>query len=929
MAIGDDTAIDYTNQIISLTGTTIYDVSVLYSYCKEQFKLSANIDDDFAWTANTPTDFTIKNGWVLRLGSMRRLKNGGIKTVYGTDIIGQYEVSGGTNFVEADIGKTVRNTDQAVNFGELVDFDNTKGLILVRLSGGQHDAVNAEVLQVTTDGGTGTRTSNGVEAFGDDQWSNINTIGDLVGGNTNPLMYVFTGNLTTGDDLGVARKNKSWEDDPDEELTNADRGVLDALIRIIYAGTTLGNPAGEIHVYARTGLDTGSDFAIDVSAGGRIAVPISNSNDVEDTLGDYCFVIDGQSAQDFTVGEEITENTATPVWKAEVVEYIEGVDNATSVLIVRGLTALITDGEGLTGTSSGATATVRGTAGGQLFTYDVAGDPIVEGDYGVELSVSGGSAWQGVIRGHLTIAEGGATVGYVVAESNHDVEAEGNYYASLLNDEVVTGTGISVTVDTARAVNRLCSDLDDVRIKAQYWDLTVASQGDAVVGDNIIQATSNAEGTILAIPDGTSLFVSSNNGIDFDASNTVTDADGGTLSVTPSSADRDELFGFEFPLQTTGSFYNILIDGGARSNAEIYHYIKFFQQANSSNVFPTSDDQQKELYLLKEELGGATLISQLTQGEEYFRAFADEDTPANSYTAQDPKSRLAVKNGSTLVSGQGVAIINLSSSDVNNVTLTNSAGAQNSPFTSATVDITSTISGDHVQVALDDGSGQEQKAQFTSGVGNNAGDADFVVTGALPNDTPTGASGGVIKVIDISSTETENKEMRYRYTSYTGSTLTLVADAGVGTETTGDAGGTILTDTAANFTSTDTVQVGDPIENTTTNDIAWVKVITDSTHLVTTKLTGGGDNEWGSGDGYQINLLNQTYVSASDTAYIPYIDRVADATNEDETLTFVTDRNVVIRVRNTSIIDFDTTGTIGSGGLSVKTVRNPDTVYAP
>ena len=60
-----------------------------------------------------------------------------------------------------------------------------------------------------------------------------------------------------------------------------------------------------------------------------------------------------------------------------------------------------------------------------------------------------------------------------------------------------------------------------------------------------------------------------------------------------------------------------------------------------------------------------------------------------------------------------------------------------------------------------------------------------------------------------------------------------------------------------------------------------------------------------------------------------YIDRIADATNEDETLTFVTARNVVIRVRNTSILDFDKTGTIGTGGLTVGTVRNPDNVYAP
>ena len=104
MTIATDTDIDYTNRIIDLTGTTIYDVSVLYSYCKEQFKLSANIDDDFAWTANTPTDFTLKNGWYLRTHSIRRLKNGGIKTAYGLDEIEKITFSSvGTDPIESDI----------------------------------------------------------------------------------------------------------------------------------------------------------------------------------------------------------------------------------------------------------------------------------------------------------------------------------------------------------------------------------------------------------------------------------------------------------------------------------------------------------------------------------------------------------------------------------------------------------------------------------------------------------------------------------------------------------------------------------------------------------------------------------------------------------------------------------------------------------
>lgn len=925
MAIADDTSIDYTNQIIDLTGTTVYDVSVLYSFCKEQFKLSANIDDDFAWTPNTPTDFTLKNGWILRLHSIRRLKNGGIKTVYGTDIIGQYEVSGGTNFVEGDIGKTVRNSTQAVNFGTLVDFDNTSGRILVRLSSGQHDAANSDVLEVTTDGGTGTRTSNGIEAFGDDQWTNIATIGDLVGGNTNPLMYVFTGDLATGDNNGNARKNTGREDDPDESLTNFDRGTIDVLIRIIYAGTTLGNPAGEIRVYARTGLDNYSDFGIDISAGGRISVPISNSNDVEDTIGDYAFAYDGGTAGDFTVGEEITENSTPPTWKAEVVRDIEaGTTTTVGILVVRGLTALPSDNDAFTGTTSGETGSVRGTAGGQFFAYDAGSLEIDEADYGNLLTSGGASGWTGNLRGHFTKAEGaGGITGYAVVETRHDVKANSTDYVLLGDNETITGTGVDIVSDTNTDYTRLCSDLDDVRVKAAFQRLTGITSGDAARGDNITQAVSGAKGTITEVVSGTEIHVSNNNGTVFDTTNTITDDDGGSLSGTPTTAPRDETFTFAHPLQSAFN-YVVMIDGAARVNAEIFHYIKYFQQANSSSTFPSSTDQAKELYLLKEELGAGGLISQLQQGEEYFRAFTDEDTPANSFTSQEAKSRLAVKNGATIVTGQGVALINVASADANNITLTDTANVLHSPEVSVSLAITNTVSGDHVEVALDDGTGQEDKTQVASGAGNALGDTTLVLNAALPNDTPVGSPDeGVCKMVDDSSVSPENKEMRYRYTSFSSATLTL-ATGDTGTAEAASSGNTLV-DTAA-FGNT---KVGDPIRNITDGSIAWVKEKVDANTVKTTQLEGGTSNDWVTGDTWETNRLVVAYVQATDQGYIPYMDRVADATSETETLTFVSNRNVVLRVRNTSIDDFDTTGTITNTGLSVKAVRNTDSVYVP
>lgn len=924
MPISTNTTIDYTNKIIDLTGvdsSTPYGLLVLYSYSKEDFKLSANADDDFAWDAPTPFDLTLKNGWYLRRHSIPRLQGGTITTNYGTDEIGMYELqAGGTNFVEGDIGRTVRNATQAVNFGTLVDFDNADNKIWVRVGGSQHNAAASDVLEVTTAGGTGSRSSTGVESYGDDQWAGIQTIGDLVLTGPQPLMYVYTGNPATGDLAGNARRNEGNEDDFDEELTGADRGPLTVLVAIRRSGTLLGNPAGEIHVYARQGLDNYSDFAIDVSAGGLVSIPISNANDVEDTIGSYCFAVDGQSATDFTPGEEITEDTAVPAWKAEVVEYIEGVDNSTSVLIVRGLTALPSDNDTFTGTSSGATGVVRGTAGGQLVTYDVETDGIIEGEYGNTLTGSISGA-QSVLRGHLTIAEGGGSVGYAILESNHDVEADGDFYLDIVDNDVLTGTGVNVTADVAGGrYDRLASDLDDVRIKPAFQRLTGITAGDAVRGDNITQATSGATGTIVEVVSASEIHVSSNNGIPFDTTNTISDDDGGTLSGTPTTAPRDRVFDYALPLQSTFE-YNIMIEGAGRTNDQIYAYIKHFQEARSTGTFLSSTDQARELYLTKEELGAGTQILQKFEGEEYFRAYTDEDTPSNNPTGQDAKSRLAVKNGSTIVTGQGVALINVAGADANNITLRDAAGVQHSPFTSVTITITNAFVGAHIVLSLDDGSGQEDTSQFISDAAANvAGDADFVITTAIPNDTPL---SGTVRIIDTGITSPENRELRFRYASWTGSTFTFVSGDS-GTATAGSSGN-ILEDTGA-FPGS--IEVGDPIRNTTDGSFGWVKEIIDANTIRTSQLEGGTSNDWVTGDSWDTMLLPNSLTSA-DTAYVPYMDIIVDTVTETQNLTFVTNRNIIGVHREETLLDVVIQGTITSTGFSFRVPQTVDDKYTP
>jgi hypothetical protein len=523
MAIGDDTSIDYTNKVIDVTGTTVYDLSVLYSYCKEQFKLSANIDDDFAWTANTSTDFTIKNGWVLRTRSIRRLKNGGIRSAYGLDEIEKISFAAGgyTNFVDGDIGATVSGTGLA-GTETIVDYDNTRRVIWIRTNGTATSVGDSVAVTCSgTGAGTTTGTSVGSTAGEDDLWTNFNTIGDLAATGPQPFIYVYTGDTANGDFAGNARKNEGWDDDPDPTLTNTDRGVFDGLIRLKDMNTTLGNPSGEVRFYGRQGLDKFADFPIDGSAGGRIAVPIAQSNDTEDTIGEKAICVDGRNTNDFTAGEIITWTGGN---SAEVVQFIEGANSTNGVLVLRGMTAHLADGVTLTGGTSSATGVTRGSAGGILVAIDTETSQMDEADYG-NVGTGATSTGKAYPRSHLTLAETGTGTGYIVFESNHDYKADTAFYTDFVNDDVITGTGYNVTVDTANTtVQRLAFDLDHVQIKLASWDLTVADSSTFTVGMNITDGAS-FEGTILEIPDATSV-ITSQNDTNVATAGTLTDSDG-------------------------------------------------------------------------------------------------------------------------------------------------------------------------------------------------------------------------------------------------------------------------------------------------------------------------------------------------------------------------------------------------------------------
>jgi hypothetical protein len=137
-------------------------------------------------------------------------------------------------------------------------------------------------------------------------------------------------------------------------------------------------------------------------------------------------------------------------------------------------------------------------------------------------------------------------------------------------------------------------------------------------------------------------------------------------------------------------------------------------------------------------------------------------------------------------------------------------------------------------------------------------------------------------------------------------------------------------DTAASFPFGGLpVKVGDSIRNETDGGYGVITGVFKE-RITHTPLIGGTNNDWHTADVYRINALIQTY-DGSDTGYVAVVDErniTFGVTALSNTLTYDADFDVTIRVRQSGkMLDFISSGTVGSGGLAVSAVRAPDNIF--
>lgn len=298
MAIGDDFTIDYVNKRIrhSTTATTVWTVNALYSYLQDTFDEIEQMDDPIPMSAQTPTEYTLINGWFMSearenegganyRNCFEYLKTGAIQTsgqTHPTNTTGVriLTLSAAANLTSADIGKVVLGGTTG-DTGKLLDYDITNKRLWVRSDAAGDTFANASEA-ITVDGSAcGNMTV--ASTSGEHLWANIYTLGTIEHHQTETTHDANEEQIYV--EQSAARYVTGAEWWPENKAVNSSRHI-DVLIKVKESNSEI--DSGNITVYLRNypsdrAADLYDHFGIDLTAGGRNAVPLATSPDLNNT----------------------------------------------------------------------------------------------------------------------------------------------------------------------------------------------------------------------------------------------------------------------------------------------------------------------------------------------------------------------------------------------------------------------------------------------------------------------------------------------------------------------------------------------------------------------------------------------------------------------------------------------------------------------
>jgi hypothetical protein len=148
LAIGDDFTIDYVNKrVYHSSGTTVYSVNALYTWLQDTFDELDQMDDEVPMSAQTPTEYTMINGWFIDDTLVQFLNGGAIQTSGYDNEVRLLFHDNATPFVASDITKTLTGTTTG-DTGVILFYTNSKVWVRMADSGDTFDVEQVLVISM-------------------------------------------------------------------------------------------------------------------------------------------------------------------------------------------------------------------------------------------------------------------------------------------------------------------------------------------------------------------------------------------------------------------------------------------------------------------------------------------------------------------------------------------------------------------------------------------------------------------------------------------------------------------------------------------------------------------------------------------------------------------------------------------------------------
>lgn len=874
-----DTTVDGDPKVAANKNTT----NELYSALQDRFDEPDMMDQLVPMSAQTPTEYTMINGWFIGNRDTEFLTGGAIQTsgwAGGEVRVIGYDAT--VAFTDADKGRTITGTT-TTDTGIILDFDdrtvqNDQGWVYIRPTDPATDLFDnsSEAYTVGGSSAAGAFTASvsaGGSITGESLWANPFTLGSIV-----PFtdLYLYqNGERVVSKAFNVATPLQYWG-----------TGQVDILLNVRELGQQVDR--GYAVVLARHATSTYDFFQSDLSSGGRQPLPLAAATDLNDPAG-YRSMTATSTSGNWNVGDRIQDDTDDTI--RAIITAVSGT-NPTVTLEYYLIGDPLNDFTGATGTFSNLDDTGAGTA---------AAPTNVNGAVANGITITVGLTTE-------DINNGGGAAPYSV-RINPNSQTLDVVYARL---KYLLRRGETAAIDGVNYAGVVGEEYRGIEVRIDHGAET---GGTFTQGEVLSDATTGAEGQVIAVDSTNNYVMLGQVKGSFGATNTLQNS-GATVTATITTVETvTPVKANAFGSFAGGVFFGargVTLTTANLNAADVQNY-QLTDNTNTVQIPPNVIAVAVASIVARIEGTHTGAINQATNLTDSAATFQTNES--NGLIAVgDPIYNITDGSSGTIASITGETTL---------VTSALTGGVDNDWDTN---DVYAITVGDRVGVYRVDGTGAIIRNELTSGVGNNAGDTDFVANAALPSDLP---DAGYLAVVDVSAGE----EHEYRYASKAGSTLTLVVPTdGTGNPTTTDAtnGAVEMFDNTADFAGAAIpVRVGDKIRNATDGGVGTITAVYND-KVEHTPLTGGTNNDWQVTDTYEINRLVATYVSGTDTAYVPIIrsDNITEGTTElSNSLVYNANFDVTIRVRQgKKILPFIGSGTVTSGGLTVSAIRTPDTI---